>query len=333
MPTPRGHASQRRCQPRPTLFTNLHMTPRASKSRREKPVELPPDLRLTHPDRVIFREQGITKLDQAMYYATIAKWLLPHVVDRPLSLVRCPSGVDDECFYQKHPPQGLPASVTRIEVEESTGPDTYLVVHDLAGVLALVQFGALELHVWGARADNIERPDRLVFDLDPDPSVPWATVIEAAVELRELLEQLELTSFVKTSGGKGLHVVVPIARRHDWETVKTFCRAVATTLTDLRPDRYLAKASKAARRGKIFVDYLRNDRGATAVAPYSTRARQGAPISWPVSWRELAQLTGPATVTVQNVGEFLAGRPDPWRELPQIEQRLSAKILKLLKAV
>lgn len=309
------------------------MTARASKSRREKPIELPADLRLTHPDRVIYRDQGITKRDLALYYLRIAEWILPHVVGRPLSLVRCPTGVDHECFYQKHPPQGLPESVTRIEVEESTGPDTYLVVHDLPGLLALVQFGALELHVWGARADKIERPDRLVFDLDPAPELPWKHVIDAALEMRGLLEQLEHTSFVKTTGGKGLHVVVPIARRHDWETVKTFCRAVATTLTQLRPERYLATASKAARRGKIFVDYLRNDRGATAVAPYSTRARQGAPISWPISWRELTELAGPTTVTVQNVSEFLAKRRDPWRELPQVEQRLSPRILKLLKAV
>ncbi|MBL8825491.1 MAG: non-homologous end-joining DNA ligase [Planctomycetaceae bacterium] len=309
------------------------MSARASKSRREKPVELPADVRLTHPDRVIYREQGITKRDLALYYARVAEWILPHVAERPLSLVRCPEGVDHECFYQKHPPQGLPDSVTRIEVEESSGPDTYLVVHDLAGLLALIQFGALELHVWGARADKIERSDRLVFDFDPDASVPWKQVIAAALEMRELLAQLELTSFVKTTGGKGLHIVVPIDRRHDWKTVKSFCRAVATTLTQLRPDRYIATASKAARRGKIFVDYLRNDRGATAVAPYSTRARQGAPISWPLSWRELEQLAGPATITVQNVSEFLAGRRDPWRELPQIEQRLSAKILKLLKAV
>jgi bifunctional non-homologous end joining protein LigD len=192
--------------------------------------------------------------------------------------VRCPAGREGSCFYQKHLGEGFPRKVERVEIEESDGAiGVYGVAGSLAAVVSLVQMGVLEIHTWGCRRDRLERPDRVVFDVDPAPGLAWEAVVETAVELRATLDGLGLASFVKTTGGKGLHVVVPLVRRHGWDAVKAFSRAVADRLVRRRPDRYLATASKQMRQGKIFLDYLRNTRGATAVAAYSTRARAGAP--------------------------------------------------------
>jgi bifunctional non-homologous end joining protein LigD len=280
---------------------------------------------MTNPDRVLYEEQGITKRDLAEYYAQVADWMLPHVAGRPLALVRCPSGMAGECFYQKHPPQGLPEAVGRIPVREKDEVATYLVIDDLQGLVSLVQFGALEIHVRGSRGDDLERPDRMVFDLDPDPAVPWKKVVDAAFLLRDTLAELGLVSFVKTTGGKGLHVVAPLARRQNWEEVKRFSKAVAELLTSVAPDRFVANMSKQARRGKIFVDYLRNDHGATAVVAYSTRAHHDAPVSMPVAWDELRSLSGPREFTVENVPQRLARqRRDPWRDLSRVRQSITA---------
>ncbi len=243
----------------------------ADRRRAAKPPDLS-NIRLTHPDRVLYADQGITKRDLANYYLQIADWILPHIANRPLSLVRCPAGMGGPCFFQRHPPEGLSTDVERIKIREKAKTATYLAVHDVRGLLSLVQFGALELHVWGCRADDVQRPDRLVFDLDPDPSVPWKRVIDAACVLRDKLDELNLRSFVKTSGGKGLHIVVPIARKHTWEATTAFSRAIADAVTAEHPDQFVATMSKAKRRGKIFIDYLRNQRGASTVVAYSTRA-------------------------------------------------------------
>jgi bifunctional non-homologous end joining protein LigD len=311
----------------------------APKSKRATPAErpsksaaktIPENLRLTNPQRVLYPDLGITKLDLANYYAQIANWILPHIAGRPLSLVRCPDGVAGQCFFQKHPPAGLSASVERIKVVEKSETNEYLVVHDLEGILGLVQFGALELHLWGVLASDIEHPDRMIFDLDPDPTVPWQEVVDTAFLMRDFLAELELTSFVKTTGGKGLHVVAPIAPKHTWDEMKSFSKAVADTIVSAAPNRYLATMSKAARKGKIFIDYLRNQRGATAIAAYSTRARAAATVSLPISWENLKKLKTPAEFTVQSVPKLLAAkRSDPWLDLPKTKQAIGPAMKRL----
>jgi bifunctional non-homologous end joining protein LigD len=222
--------------------------------------------------------------------------------------------------------------VERIEVREKSGLSEYLIVNNLAGLIALVQFGVLELHVWGSRADDIEHPDRLVIDLDPDPAVPWKRVIEGAYWVRDMLQKLDLVSFVKTTGGKGLHVVVPIARKHSWDEIKEFSHALAEWIVAAAPDRYVANMSKAARRGKIFIDYLRNQRGATSIAAYSTRAKSGATVSMPVDWAELKSLGSPTAFDVRNVPGHLAKRQrDPWRDLDRMRQMISKSAAKQLR--
>ncbi len=226
---------------------------------------------------------GITKLDLARYYADVADWALPHLAHRPLSLVRAPTGVGGELFYQKHAGSSVPEAVTRIEIDG----ETHLAIEDLAGLLSLVQIGVLEIHPWGSTIDKLEQPDRVTFDLDPDEGLPWSRVTEAALEIRDVLAGLGLQSFVKTTGGKGLHVVVPLTPRLGWDEVKNFTKAVADDMAARHPQRYTANQSKRARQGRIYIDYLRNARGATAVGAYSTRARPGATVSTPLSWSEV----------------------------------------------
>ena len=282
--------------------------------------------RLTHPDRTVFAEQGITKRDLANYYVAVADWILPHVVGRPLSLVRCPGGAGGDCFFQKHPLPGMPVSVDRIEIQEKSGSATYVMVHNLEGLIALVQFGTLEIHAWGSTEEDVEHPDRMVIDLDPDPAVPWKEVINAAKSVSDRLADFRLKSFVKTTGGKGLHVVVPLARRRTWPEVKQFAKALADQMVADEPNRFIATMSKAARRGKIFVDYLRNERGATSVVAYSTRARSGTPVSVPLSWEELGKLRSPQQFTIQNVPDRLAKlRHNPWDGISKLRQVLELK--------
>jgi bifunctional non-homologous end joining protein LigD len=280
----------------------------------------------------MYPEQGITKLDLATYYVQVAPWMLPHVAGRPLVLVRCPEGRKQACFYQKHPAAGTPKNLRQVPVREKTKTEKYVVVDDVGGLISLAQIGALEIHAWGSRTDDIERPDRLVFDLDPDPTVEWASVVQSANELREFLLDLGLESFVKTTGGKGLHLVVPIQRRHAWDEAKQFCRAVAEAVVSSAPARYTSNMSKAARTGKIFIDYLRNGRGATSVAPFSTRARDGAPVSTPLSWRELKPAIRSEQFNVSNLPRRLAGlKQDPWAGIEAVRQSLSASVMQKLR--
>jgi bifunctional non-homologous end joining protein LigD len=283
------------------------------------------DVQLSNPDRILFPDKKISKLDLAVYLAEVSPWMLPHLKDRPLSLVRCPDGVEAETFYQKHGSRAVPEQVKRFTVSEPEGDQEYLYISDLAGLASLAQISAVELHVWGSRVDRIDRPDRIVFDLDPSPEVPWSAVIDAAWRLRELLASLELRSFVKTSGNKGLHILVPLQRRHNWDDVKSFARAVAKRLAHESPRTFTINMSKAARPGRIYIDYLRNHLGSTTVAAYSTRARQDASVSVPVRWDELASLSGPATFRVDNIRPWLAARTeDPWEEMLSIRQSLTA---------
>lgn len=282
-------------------------------------------VRLTSPEKGLYPEDGITKLDLANYYRMVADWMLPHVADRPLAIVRCPEGLAGEQFFQKHPPAGASEAFRRVPVPEDDGETKdHLAIHDAKGLTAIAQISGLEVHSWGARADDIERPDRLVFDLDPDPELPWTRTVRAAHMIRQFLADLGLETFVKSTGGKGLHLVVPIVRRHDWPEVRDFCKRVADAIVAGDPKHFTANLSKAARPGKIFIDYLRNVRGASAVAAYSTRARLGAPVSAPLSWDELDAHLRSDHFTVRNLGKRLATlKADPWEGIAKVRQSLA----------
>jgi bifunctional non-homologous end joining protein LigD len=268
---------------------------------------------LSNPDKPYFPEAGITKREIAQYYVSVAKHVLPYLRDRPLALVRCPDGWRGQCFYQKHADRSVHASVSRIEVPESGGSATYFSANSAEALAGLVQWGVIELHPWGSRAPRLDRPDRLIFDFDPDDGVGWKALVEAVSALRVLLEELGLTGFLKTTGGKGLHVVVPIRATLDWNAAKGFTRAVADVLVRTFPDRFTATASKAQRKDRIFIDYLRNAEGATAIAPYAVRARANAPVSTPIDWAELDADVRFDHFNVRTVPERLATlRKDPW---------------------
>ena len=280
-------------------------------------------VRVTHPDKVVFAAQRITKRGLIDYYRAVAKLMLPHVVDRPLSIVRCPDGADGDCFFQKHASTGFPEAFGKITIKEKEAKGDYLTIADEKGLIAAVQMGALELHIWGSHNKTLEKPDRVVFDFDPDEAVDFAAVKAAAKEMRDRLKSIGLTSFPMATGGKGIHVVVPLTPHHGWDDVKAFAEAMARTMAADDPDRYLAEMSKARRKGKIFIDYLRNGRGATAIAPYSTRARKGAPVAWPLAWNELAKLPSAHEATVENAAALLMKRKaDPWKEYFAVKQIL-----------
>jgi len=271
-------------------------------------------IRLTHPDRMLWEGQGLTKLGLAEYYAEVADYILPFITGRPLALVRCPNGHSGDCFYQKHSFAGLTDAVEISRVEEKDGKaEEAIVIRDLRGLINLVQANVLEIHPWGARVEDVDHPDTLIFDLDPGDGLVWADVIQGAREVRRRLQDLGIESYVKTSGGKGLHVVSPLEPSLDWDELKKFAHSIALAMERDEPSKYLSTMAKKARGGKIFVDYLRNGRGATAVAAYSTRARPSAPISTPVRWDELGPELTPARFTVDNVGRRLAAlKSDPW---------------------
>ncbi|AKJ29816.1 DNA ligase D [Caldimonas brevitalea] len=245
-------------------------------------------VRVTHPERLVFSVPRITKLEVVRYHEDIGEYLLPHLAARPLSLLRCPQGTGGECFFQKHVETTLPSGVESVEVPASDGTDTLVMVNSVEGIVALAQYGNVEFHTWGARAPRPDRPDRITMDLDPDPDLPWAQVVEAAQLTRVLLEELGLAAFLKTTGGKGLHIVTPIKATRSWDEVKAFTKGLASRLASVAPQRFTARLSKSSRGGRIFIDYLRNGRGATAVASYSLRAREGAPVSVPLHWDELS---------------------------------------------
>ncbi|MGE5179891.1 MAG: DNA ligase D [Bacteroidota bacterium] len=302
---------------------------------RKRPIREPLDaelsiqgLSLTHPDRVLYPEQGITKLELARYFHAVAPHLLAHAAGRPLMLRRCPEG-REQCFYQKHPGRAVSPALGQVRIRERAATDTYLYLRDEEGLLSLVQAGVLEIHVWGARADSLEQPDRVVFDFDPAPESPWKDVVLGATRVRQRLEALGLESFVKTTGGDGLHVVVPIRRGPSWDEVAGFSGALASAMTREDPDRFTTHLAKARRRGRVFIDTLRNRRGATWVCAYSPRAREGAPVSMPVSWDEVTPSMRPATFSIRRVLES-AGRPraDVWTAIERTRQALTRSILR-----
>ena len=251
-------------------------------------------VRLTHPDRVLWPDRGLTKMALARHYERVAKKMLPEIAGRPLSIVRCPEGIAGACFFQKHATPGTPPAVKRIGVRDGDGRAEYLMVDSPEGVVGLAQICALEVHVWGASEGDPERPDRIVLDLDPAPGVPWDAVVDGLLEARRRLKAEGLECWARSTGGKGLHAVADLGRRAwNWDEVKAFSRGIAESMAADAPDRYVSKASKAARSGKIFVDWLRNVRGATAIATWSPRAREGAPVAVPVPWAALRKKKPP----------------------------------------
>lgn len=290
-------------------------------------------VRITNPGRILFDELGLTKAALARYYEGVAEWLLAELRDRPLSLVRCPQGPGEGCFYQKNIDGRFPEAIGRVQVDLGGG-GVYAVANSIEAVASLVQMGVIELHVWGSTTRDLAKPDRMVFDLDPDGAVPWREVMAAAHLTRQRLEDLGLESFLKTSGGKGLHVIVPLARRHEWEEVKEFSRAVAESIEREQPDLFTVKMAKKDRVRRIFIDYLRNAEGATTVAAYSVRARRGAPVSTPLHWDELSGRMKPANFHVGNVARRLRGlRPDPWKAFRRTSQNLTLAMKRKLGLV
>lgn len=277
-------------------------------------------VRLSNPDKVLYPEQGITKAELADYYVAVAEWMLPHVADRPVTMVRCPTGRGTKCFYQRHAGSGVLQQLHEVTVPGFDEP--YLYIKDLPGLIAMVQMGTLEIHPWGVTTEQPEKPDRVIFDLDPDEGLGFTDVVEAALEVRERLEAIDLQSFVKTTGGKGLHVIVPVEPVGDWRAAKTFAKSFSDAMAADAPDRYLTRISKAERAGRIFIDYLRNDPTSTAVGPYSTRSRPGAPVAMPVPWEALRPGLDPCDYTLKTAPALLQGREDPWAEMPKVKQRL-----------
>ena len=280
--------------------------------KKETPMPLPKRKRdsfvvggiaITHSDRVISDTGHITKGELAEYYAGVAPVLLPRIVRRPLSLLRCPSGIDGNCFYQRNPGKGLGGDVRPFEFSHGRKKHEYLYIEDERGLLELIQMGAIEIHPWGATIDAIDYPDRLIFDLDPAPDVPIAALKQAAQDLRRRLKDKGLESVVKCTGGKGLHVTVPLTGKDKWPAVKSFAASVADEMVTAAPEAYIATMSRAKRSGKIFIDYFRNDYTATAIADFAVRARPGAPVATPLEWEELKSLKAADQFTMKDVLE------------------------------
>jgi bifunctional non-homologous end joining protein LigD len=295
---------------------------------------------LSHPDRIYWPQAGLTKRDLADYYDRVAPLMLPYVLGRPVSMVRCPGGLAelpagvrrgdrrvDACFFHKHPAADFPGPFQRVLITESGGPAPYLVITEPGSLTALAQMGVLEIHVWGSSLPDLERPDMLVFDLDPDETVAWQTLSAGALLVRQTLAARGLESFVKTTGGKGLHVVTPIRPSGNWAQVHSFCKGVADEVAGEAPDTFTATMSKARRTGKIYVDYVRNTRGSTSVAPYSTRAREAATVAFPLGWEELEAAERPQAHTLATLAERLARLDrDPWSNYPQTAGKQSLPV-------
>jgi bifunctional non-homologous end joining protein LigD len=318
----KGHGKTRHGEPRSPARSG-RISASTNGASPAKPVTAA--VRFTHPDRVLYPRDGITKQELAEYYAAVSPWMMPHVANRPLTLVRCPQGIGKQKFFQKNAKPPLSNGIRAIPIADEGTTLEYMAIDDQTGLVSLVQMSVVEIHTWGAHADDPEKPDFLVFDLDPDPAVKWPDVIACAELMRKGLVELGLESYVKTTGGKGLHVCVPIARRVSWDEAKEFCRALTELIVGLNPRAYVATMSKSQRTGKIFIDFFRNGRGATFIAPYSTRARDGAPVAMPLAWEELSPKIGADHFHVRNVMKRMAHLShDPWKDASSKKQVLSA---------
>jgi bifunctional non-homologous end joining protein LigD len=290
-------------------------------------------VKLSNPDKLLYPEAGITKRDLAVFYEEIADWILPHLRNRPLTLVRCPNGWGKQCFFQKHPDAKVDQVIERVKVQESAGETLYMMANSTEALVAMLQMGALELHPFGSSAPKLGCPDRLVFDFDPDDGISWATLVESVQLLKTLLEELGLKTYIKTTGGKGLHVVVPIKPALGWDDIKQFTKSIAELMVKSFPDRYTAVLSKAKRGGKIFIDYLRNGEGATAIAAYSLRARENAPVATPIAWEELSTDVRRDYFNVKNVPERLRKmKKDPWGDFFEVKQSITKAMMKKVGA-
>ena len=288
-------------------------------------------IKLSNPDKVYYPDIGLTKLDVAKYYETVAPFMLPYVARRPISLVRCPEGIEGERFFQRHAMKGMSKAIKQVPIPGGESKKPYLYIDDEEGLFGLIQISTLEIHDWGVSLAHVNEPDRLVFDLDPDEDLDLGTLKAATVEVREFLEDLGFKSFLKSTGGKGLHLVAPLAPKLGWDVVKAFAKAIADALVSARPDRYTANPLKKTREGKIFVDYLRNQRGGSAIVNYSTRAKKGAPVACPLRWDELKGLKAAAPYTVKTLPARLkAMKRDPWEGYSSTRQSITAKARKAL---
>ncbi|RDW12725.1 non-homologous end-joining DNA ligase [Paracoccus thiocyanatus] len=282
---------------------------------------------ISHPERVIFADTGLTKAGLARYYQSIAEPMLEESANRPLSLLRLPDGMAGERFFQKHPGKGFPKSIRQMQITESDGEDAaYAYVTDAAGLVAAAQMGTVEFHIWPARRDRLERPDRLVLDLDPDEGLGFDAVRSAALSLRDRLLDLGLSPWAMLSGGKGVHLVVTLRRNLGWDDLKHFARDFAALCAQDEPDRYTVELSKASRKGRIFIDWLRNERGSTAIAPFSVRARPGAPVAAPVGWDELAGIDTARAFGIQ------AAQERGWAGVARKPQSLTRAMFEALEA-
>jgi bifunctional non-homologous end joining protein LigD len=344
---PRSARKQSPLGEKPSLKSAKHAAPAATAAKVEAPkvenakVEKPgpPKSRsdravvagvsISHPDKILDEESSLTKLRLAEYYDAVAEHLLPHIAGRPLSIVRCPEGSGKPCFFQKHIGMGVPKGIDSVPVtaKKGTAPEQYLTLSTREGLVGLAQMGVLELHPWGSSNKTLEQPDRLIIDLDPDPSLPWKRLIASAIEVRDLMKHLGLETFVKSTGGKGIHVVAPIDPKHEWPEIKNFAHGFVLMMERANPKLYLTKMTKSARTGRIFLDYLRNERGATAVAPYSPRARAGARVAMPLTWAELER-TDPKQFAVANFDKWKARlKHDPWLRMNKVRQQLTNRAI------
>jgi bifunctional non-homologous end joining protein LigD len=302
--------------------------PGGPSARRHALVE-PPEVagvRITHPDRIVYPEPPTTKLEVARYYEEIGTWIVPHVAGRPLTLLRCPDGLAGRCSYMKHAKAWGPPALRRVSIQEKTKTGEYLVADDLAGIAGLVQMGVLEIHTWNSTVGNLERPDRIVLDLDPGDEVPWTRVMDAGRLVRKVLSAIDLDSWCKTTGGRGLHVVIPLVPHAGWQDCLRFARAIAEALARAEPERFTTRFARAGRERHILLDYLRNNRTNTTIAAFSTRARPRAPVSVPVAWDELRPSFTPDALTLHQVRSRLARlRTDPWKGYWSSRQKLTAR--------
>ncbi|HVT98508.1 MAG TPA: non-homologous end-joining DNA ligase, partial [Acidobacteriaceae bacterium] len=299
-------------------------SPRPSKSPNRTQVA---GLSITHPDKILDESSHLTKLQLVEYYDAVADHLLPHIADRPLSIVRCPEGSGKPCFFQKQIGKGMPDGVDSVPVTVKKGGnpqrEEYVTVSRREGLVGLGQMGVMELHPWGSSNETLEQPDRIIIDLDPDPELPWKRLVESAIEVRDLMKHLGLETFVKSTGGKGIHVVAPIEPEREWPEIKEFTHNFVLMMERSNSALYLTKMTKSARTKRIFLDYLRNERGATAVAPYSPRARAGVRVAMPLTWKELEH-TDPKQFAVANFDAWKARlKHDPWTKMNQVRQKIS----------
>ena len=281
-------------------------------------------MRITHPDKPMFPDLGLTKLHVARYYESVGEWMLPHLRGRPLTLVFCPTGVGEGCTYLRHTKAWGPKAIRRVKIREKTKVGEYMVADTLEALISLVQMNVLEIHTWNSTIDRVELPDRIVLDLDPGSRVSWPKVIAAAKHVRTVLSKLELKAWIKTTGGRGLHVVLPIVPERNWSECLDFARAVATLMAESDPSSYTTDFRKAGREDKILIDYLRNNRTNTSICAFSVRARQGAPVSMPIAWTDLKPSLRPDRFNLQSVAAMLSRRRvDPWHGYRTARQRLA----------